>query len=233
MTRLHIKKNQLIAVAGVVWLLAGLNVAVLGVRAAIGMRGLAAIVLVALAGGAVAIFCAFHPMFSKLVKKNAQRIADLEGERHHVVRFFDRKSYLMMAIMMSFGIGMRAAGLFPDWFIAFFYTGLGLALTLGRPLAVAIKPPQHADQAIDLGVHLVHVEAAELDGKLDLLSLAGGHDLIRLARLPPDRALHIGEERAHLAHVVALAQERARKIGRPHARSSPPGLRPSATAVAS
>ena len=69
-------------------------------------------------------------MFSKLVKKNAQRIADLEGERHHVVRFFDRKSYMMMAIMMSFGIGMRAAGLFPDWFIAFFYTGLGLALTL-------------------------------------------------------------------------------------------------------
>ena len=31
---------------------------------------------------------------------------------------------------MSFGIGMRAAGIFPDWFIAFFYTGLGLALTL-------------------------------------------------------------------------------------------------------
>ena len=99
-------------------------------RAAIDLRGLAALVLVALAGGAITIFCAFHPMFSKLVKKNAQRIADLEGERHHVVRFFDRKSYLMMAIMMSFGIGMRAAGLFPDWFIAFFYTGLGLALTL-------------------------------------------------------------------------------------------------------
>ena len=36
----------------------------------------------------------------------------------------------MMAIMMSMGIGMRAAGLFPEWFIAFFYTGLGLALSL-------------------------------------------------------------------------------------------------------
>ena len=130
MSRFRIKKQPLIAVAGVVWLLAGLNVAILGVRAAIDVRGLAAIVLVALAGGAVAIFCAFHPMFSKLVKKNAQRIADLEGESHHVVRVFDRKSYLMMAIMMSFGIGMRAAGLFPDWFIVFFYTGLGLALTL-------------------------------------------------------------------------------------------------------
>lgn len=130
MTRLRIKKNKLIAVAGVVWLVAGVNVAILGVRAAIHMSGVAAIILVALAGGAAAAFCGFHPMFSKLVKKNAQRIADLEGERHHVVRFFDRKSYMMMAIMMSMGVGMRAAGVFPDWFIAFFYTGLGFALAL-------------------------------------------------------------------------------------------------------
>ena len=130
MSRFRIKKQSLIAVAGIVWLLAGLNVAILGVRAAIDLRGLAAIVLLALAGGAVAIFCAFHSMFSKLVQKNAQRIADLEGERHHVVRFFDRKSYMMMTVMMTFGIGMRAAGLFASWFIAFFYTGLGLALAL-------------------------------------------------------------------------------------------------------
>ena len=126
MSRFRIKKQPLIAVAGIVWLLAGLNVAILGVRAAIDMRGLAAIILVALAGGAVAIFCAFHPMFSKLVKKNAQRIADLEGERHHVVRFFDRKSYLMMALMMSFGIGMRAAGLFRLFRVECGWRRLGL-----------------------------------------------------------------------------------------------------------
>lgn len=76
------------------------------------------------------MFCGFHPMFSRLVKKNARRIADLEGDRHLVFRFFDRRSYIMMAVMMTFGIGMRAAGLFPNWFIAFFYTGLGLALAL-------------------------------------------------------------------------------------------------------
>ncbi len=137
MTRLHIKKNQLIAVAGVVWLLAGLNVAVLGVRAAIGMRGVAAIVLVAIAGGAVAAFCGFHSMFSKLVKKNSQRIYKLEGERHNPFRFFDRRGYIMMAIMMSMGIGMRAAGFFPEWFIAFFYTGLGLALSLAGASYIA------------------------------------------------------------------------------------------------
>ena len=100
MTRLRVKKNYLITVAGVVWMLAGLNVAVLGVRAAIDMRGVAAIVLIAIAGGAVAVFCGFHPMFSRLVKKNSQRIADLDGERHNPFRFFDRKGYIMMAIMM-------------------------------------------------------------------------------------------------------------------------------------
>lgn len=33
-----------------------------------------------------------------------------------------------MACMMGGGIGLRAAGMFPDTFIAFFYTGLGGAL---------------------------------------------------------------------------------------------------------
>ena len=130
MSRFRIKKQPLIAVAGVVWLLAGLNVAFLGVRAAVDMRGVAAIILIALAGGAVVVFSAFHSMFSRLVKKNARRIADLEGDRHLVFRFFDRRSYIMMAVMMTFGIVMRAIGLFPNWFIAFFYTGLGLALAL-------------------------------------------------------------------------------------------------------
>ncbi len=137
MSRFRMKKQPLIAVVGIVWLLAGLNVAILGVRAAIDMRGVAAIVFLALAGGAIAIFCAFHSMFSKLVQKNAQRIADLDGDRHHVVRFFDRKSYLMMVFMMSLGIGMRAAGVVPNWFIAFFYTGLGVALTLAGASYIA------------------------------------------------------------------------------------------------
>lgn len=137
MSRFRMKKQPLIAVAGIVWLLAGLNVAILGVRAAIDMRGVAAIIFLALAGGTIAIFCAFHSMFSKLVQKNAQRIADLDGERHHVVRSFDRKSYLKMAFMMSLGIGMRAAGVVPNWFIAFFYTGLGVALTLAGASYIA------------------------------------------------------------------------------------------------
>ena len=44
--------------------------------------------------------------------------------------FFDVPGYTMMAIMMSGGISLRAFGLVPAWFIAFFYTGLGIALAL-------------------------------------------------------------------------------------------------------
>ena len=44
--------------------------------------------------------------------------------------FFDLKAYLIMTCMMSGGIGLRATGIFPDIFVAFFYSGLGCALAL-------------------------------------------------------------------------------------------------------
>ena len=36
-----------------------------------------------------------------------------------------------MAVMMGGGIGLRMAGLVPDWFVAFFYTGLGVCARRG------------------------------------------------------------------------------------------------------
>lgn len=124
------KKENLITVAGVVWLLAGVNVALIGSRAALEMSGAAVGVVVALVVGAVAAFFAFHAMFGTIVLKNAQRIRDLEGERLHFVRFLDLRGYLIMAFMMSFGFGLRLTELIPNWFFAFFYTGLGCALAL-------------------------------------------------------------------------------------------------------
>ena len=42
--------------------------------------------------------------------------------------FFDRKSYLIMVCMMTLGVLIRKLQLTPEWSIAFFYSGLGLAL---------------------------------------------------------------------------------------------------------
>ena len=130
MTLLKMKKENLITVAGVVWLLAGVNVALIGARAAVEMRGAAVGVVGALIVGTVAAFFAFHAMFGTIVLKNAQRIRGLDGERLNFMRFVDLKGYLIMAFMMSFGFGLRLTGLVPNWFFAFFYTGLGCALAL-------------------------------------------------------------------------------------------------------
>lgn len=130
MTLLKMKKENLIIVAGVVWLLAGANVALIGLRSAVEMSGAAVGVVVALVVGAVLAFFAFHAMFGAIVLKNAKRIRRLEGERLSFLRFLDLKGYLIMAFMMSFGFGLRLSALVPNWFFAFFYTGLGCALTL-------------------------------------------------------------------------------------------------------
>lgn len=130
MALLKMKKENLITVAGVVWLLAGANVALIGVRSAVEMSGTAVGIVVALLVGAVAAFFAFHAMFGKIVVKNARRIRGLDAERLNFLRFLDLRGYLIMAFMMSFGFGLRISGLIPNWFFAFFYTGLGSALAL-------------------------------------------------------------------------------------------------------
>ena len=130
MALLKMKKENLITVAGVVWLLASMNVALIGARAAVEMSGATVGVVVALVVGAVAVFFALHAIFGTIVLKNAQRIRGLAGERLSFLRFLDLKGYLIMAFMMSFGFGLRLTGLIPTWFFAFFYTGLGSALAL-------------------------------------------------------------------------------------------------------
>lgn len=124
MFRVHAKYLLLIAAA--VWFLAGINILRLGVLAC--MEGTTPPLLLAL--GIPAVFLAFHAMFSKLVGKHSDRIRSY-GENHmHVLRFFDVKGYIIMAIMMGGGISLRAFGIVPSWFVAFFYTGLGVALAL-------------------------------------------------------------------------------------------------------
>ena len=46
------------------------------------------------------------------------------------LKFFDGKAFVIMAVMMSGGIGLRVSGLVPERFIAVFYTGLGASLLL-------------------------------------------------------------------------------------------------------
>ena len=120
---LHVHKNTLILIAGIVWAIAGFNIVRIGLVAYQGnftwWRGLLSI----------AVYAAFQIfVFGKMVKKHTDRIRRYEEERPNFFRFFDTKSYLIMAFMMTLGIGLRVSGVVPNTFIAFFYTGLGASL---------------------------------------------------------------------------------------------------------
>lgn len=123
---MRIRAKNLLLVAATVWLVAGLNIMRLGILSALhGSIGPWALLI-----GIPIAFLAFHPMFSKLVGKHADRIRGYGEDRMHVLRFFDAKGYAIMAVMMGGGIALRSFGIAPDWFVAFFYTGLGAALAL-------------------------------------------------------------------------------------------------------
>ena len=121
--RLLVHKNTLILIAGIVWAIAGFNIVRIGLVAYEGnftwWRALLSIVV-------FAVFQLF--IFGKMVQKHTDRILNYEEERQNFFRFFDTRSYLIMAFMMTLGIGLRVSGVVPNTFIAFFYTGLGASL---------------------------------------------------------------------------------------------------------
>lgn len=125
-TFFHVKKRTLLVIAGCVWLLAGFNVARLGIIAYKALGSIKALHIII----SIVVFALFGMMFFKMSIKHNKRIKGYEEAYKPVWHFFDLKSYIIMAFMMSGGIRLRSSGLVPDVFIAVFYTGLGLALAL-------------------------------------------------------------------------------------------------------
>ena len=120
-----IKNKYLLLIAAIVWLIAGFNVLKIGVETYINYVTVINLLL------SLAVFLVFWIMvFSKLVKKHTLRISSYESEKQWFYLFFDLKSFIIMAIMMTTGIIIRYYALLPDVFIAVFYTGLGSALAL-------------------------------------------------------------------------------------------------------
>lgn len=118
----YVEKRTLLLIAGIVWLIAGFNVARLGVLSYLVIERTWHLYALS-----CVVFCLFGTMFYKMSKKHTKRIVGYETRRPFW-HFFDGKAYLIMACMMGGGIGFRALGVFPDLFVAFFYSGIGCAL---------------------------------------------------------------------------------------------------------
>lgn len=136
-----VKNTTLLLIAAAVWFVAGANIVHIGIEEyALGYVSALNVVL-SIAVGLVFWFMVFH----KLAAKHTKRIKEYGDARQLFVKFFDGKSFVIMAVMMSGGIAIRMLHLAPDVFIAVFYTGLGCALALaGILFAANYVRAQHA-----------------------------------------------------------------------------------------
>ena len=122
---MNVKRNTLLLLACFVWSAAGFNIFRIGFIEYKPYHNIINYLL------SVVVFVVFQIfVFGKLVKKHTERIGNYTEERHLFIKFFDGKSFLIMAFMMILGIVLRYGGLAPKHFIAFFYAGLGASLLL-------------------------------------------------------------------------------------------------------
>lgn len=122
---MKVNKRTLLLIACIVWSIAGFNIVRIGVLAYPPYVTAINILL------SILVFSIFqYFIFGKLVKKHTKRIHEYEEEKQFFLKFFDMKSFIIMAVMMTGGILLRSSNLAPDAFIAVFYTGLGASLLL-------------------------------------------------------------------------------------------------------
>ena len=120
-----IPKNKLILIAGIVWCFAGAMVCRIGLPL-LWKLGFTQLDLYPLAGVVFLIF--YFLIFSGLVVKHTERIRERPEQKLPFWNFFDTSSYIVMVIMMGGGMWLRLAHIVPNWMVAFFYSGLGIAL---------------------------------------------------------------------------------------------------------
>jgi hypothetical protein len=119
---LKVPPKMLMLVAAIVWLAAGAGVMSVGIPASPSpwtiFMGIACLI----------VYLLFLIMFLMISRKHIRRIRDYTDEFVSIFQFFDARSYIIMAVMIGLGAAVRLSELVPGFIIAFFYSGLGLAL---------------------------------------------------------------------------------------------------------
>lgn len=141
-----VKNTTLLLIACLVWSAAGFNVLRLGI---IEYPPFVSAVNILLSAAVFTVFQIF--IFGRLVKKHTKRIDGYGDERQLFIKFFDVKSFIIMAVMITGGILLRSLHIASPIFIAVFYTGLGASLLLagilfGRNFLVRIFKKKETDQ---------------------------------------------------------------------------------------
>lgn len=121
---MKVKKEILLLCAGIVWLIAGVQILKIAIVA---YQNYLSIFHLLISFLIFVIFWKF--IFKKMLYKHVKRIM-LYASKQYIWKFFDMKSYMIMCFMMTLGICIRNFHLWKLMYIAIFYAGLGSALCL-------------------------------------------------------------------------------------------------------
>ncbi len=121
-----IKTIHLLAVNGLLWTAIGTKIAITGLSHY--LQIIESLALVWMIPLSVLVFVAFYMIFSGVVRKYSERILSMKEEKTSIFRTFSLKGYLVIAFMISLGIGLKHIPGIPSNFFAWFYCGLGPGL---------------------------------------------------------------------------------------------------------
>lgn len=129
---IKVKPKYLLLIAGIVWFLAGTNIFVIGINSFIaGWNNNILYILPSF----IVMFIFIKLIFYPLVQKHHSRIIKFQEDKPFY-HFFDKKSYIIMACMMTVGITLRQLNILPIIVIGMLYIGIGFSLIIAGLLFI-------------------------------------------------------------------------------------------------
>ncbi len=123
----RIPKKYLLLVAAMVWTFAS---SMLLYRGYLFLMVNPHFLVIKIAGCLIGGLVFFQLLFVKISKKHVLRIQNLSVDHPCMFSFFNLKSYLMMAVMISTGIILRKTGAVSPEYLALLYLTMGVPLLL-------------------------------------------------------------------------------------------------------
>ena len=123
----QVSKRNLLIVAAAVWLFAGLMLFVRGKIMYFSNGGtFDKRIFISVFFGIIF----YVGVFSEVSNKHVQRILTLKNEFVPFYQFFNKRSYLMMALMITLGITLRKTEIVSPDYLGLFYMTMGIPLVI-------------------------------------------------------------------------------------------------------
>lgn len=123
----YLTKKNLLLVAAIVWMFAGIMLGYRAIKMADQNHDQLYQILCCLSAGILFYIL----LFRRISQKHIHRIQSLSDQHYLFHKFFDRKSYLMMIVMISMGITLRRSSLIDPINLSYLY------LTMSIPLLIS------------------------------------------------------------------------------------------------